>query len=307
MLAFTFCAAAVLRLPLAVHSPALLSTAHPPALLSAAHAPAIMSRRALFGSLLSLPLVPAASATAAPPPKSSFELESRGAYKAFSAGEYAEAARLWEQLCDRFADQPLAHANLGTCLIIIASDMMTLGELPPPAAAARLERALDAFDTATKLGSGDALLLNSKGNALGLLQRWGEARDAYVSAAAAGPRDFESIPRLNAAAVSFELGEQDRAEREVRTLLLRDPRFVDGTALLATLRYARGDMGGAAAAFERLCEEPMWCSRYSQDSVVLGRWTPAAVGSFRKLLLEPSVQRVIRNADAMSYVPAIGT
>ena len=31
---------------------------------------------------------------------------------------------------------------------------------------------------------------------------------------------------------------------KVRTLLRRDPNFVDGTALLATLRWSQGDVGG---------------------------------------------------------------
>lgn len=167
----------------------------PPCEKLALRASHVLSRRAAMGSLVALPLVPAASTAATASAKPSFELESRGAYKAFTVGDYARAAELWEQLIDRFPAQPLAHANLGTCLIILASDAMQLGQLPPPAAAKQLERALVAFDVAADLGSGDALLLNSRGNALGLLQRWEEAHATYEAAAAAGPREFESIPR----------------------------------------------------------------------------------------------------------------
>ena len=45
----------------------------------------------------------------------------------------------------------------------------------------RLEEALQAIDRASDLGSTDALLLNCKGNALGLLLRWEEARAAYTA------------------------------------------------------------------------------------------------------------------------------
>ena len=104
-------------------------------------------------------------------------------------------------------------------LIILASDGMSLGVKPTGEPLARLERALDCLEKAEALGSRDALLLNDRGNALGLLQRWEEARAAYGASADASPRDFEAIPRSNEALVSFELGEEARAEREVRTLL----------------------------------------------------------------------------------------
>ena len=61
---------------------------------------------------------------------------------------------------------------------------------------------------------------------------------------------------------------------KVRTLLRRDPNFVDGTALLATLRWSQGDKAGATTAYASLCDTPIWCETYASDAAVLGRWTP---------------------------------
>ena len=69
----------------------------------------------------------------------------------------------------------LAFAR-ATALIILASDGMSLGVKPTGAAARAGSRALDCLEKAEALGSRDALLLNDRGNALGLLQRWEEAR-----------------------------------------------------------------------------------------------------------------------------------
>mmetsp|Transcript_62576 Transcript_62576/g.104156 ORF Transcript_62576/g.104156 Transcript_62576/m.104156 type:complete len:289 (-) Transcript_62576:181-1047(-) len=238
-------------------------------------------------------------AVIAPRRNGGFETEAREAIKAFSKGDYITAEMLWQRTAEAFPSEPLAWTNLGTCYIINASDEMTLGNLPEGEALKRLQNALDAFDKAEALGFEDGLLRNSKGNALGLLQRWDEAREAYIGAAAASPRDFESIPLSNAALVSFELKALERAEREARTLLRRDPNFVDAAALLATIRYASGDIGGAALAFEKLCASPQFCMRYSTDAVVVGRWTPRAVEAYRGLLGEPSIMRVITNSRAL--------
>ena len=70
------------------------------------------------------------------------------------------------------------------------------------------------------------------------------------------------------------MGSLPEAERIAKVLIRRDPGFRDGQALLATLRYAQGDTGGAASAVSELCAGPsggMWCSRYSTVDAVLGR------------------------------------
>ena len=87
---------------------------------------------------------------------------------------------------------------------------------------------------------------------------------------------------------------------KVRTLLRRDPNFVDGTALLATLRWSQGDKAGATTAYASLCDTPIWCETYASDAAVLGRWTPRATAAFRELLKEPAVQRERKNAAALA-------
>ena len=174
---------------------------------------------------------------------------------------------------------------------------MQLGVAPTGEARKRLEEALTAIDTAESLGSSpDALNLNAKGNALGLLLQWSDARAAYEASGDAADRSFASIPRSNEALALFELGSLPEAEKVARKLIRRDPNFKDGFALLAALRYAQGDTGGAAALVNDLCAGASGlCARYADVNIVLGRWSPKAVETYRKLLTEPSIQLELRN------------
>ena len=242
--------------------------------------------------------MPAAS-HAAGNDRKKFERAVAEAYTAFTKGNYVESERLWAQATVDYPEEALAWQNLATVLVINASEQMTLGQLPTGEALQRLQRALAAFDKAEDLGEADALVVNARGNALGLLQRWEEAHTAYAASVDLSPRDFESIPLSNQALTSFELGRGDDAEREALRLTRRDPNFRDGYALLATLRHSRGDEAGAASAFRTLCSEEQWCERYSTDAVVVGRWTPRAVTAFRSLLRAPAIQDV-RAAKALS-------
>lgn len=273
-----------------------------PALLAALWTPAPRAasptRRGALRLASAAVLAPPIAASAAAP---SFEAGTSAAFTAFAKGDYSLAEQLWSQAVEAYPQQPLAWANLATLLIINASDEMKLGEPPTGDALQRLERALVAIEKSEQLGSApDALLLNTRGNALGLLQRWEAAQTAYTTSADAAARNFASIPRSNAALISFELRQDERAEREVRTLLRRDPQFVDGTALLAVLQWSRGDVGGAAVSYAALCEQPLFCERYASDAAVLGRWTPRAVEAFRSLLREPAVQRERKNAAVLA-------
>ncbi len=260
------------------------------------HAP--VSRRALlhaasFGVAQTLPL-PAVAAE-------SFLKMGDKAATAFIRGGYDESERLWREATVAYPDEPLGWANLATTLVITASSEMTLGVPPEPGsrAANRLDEALRAIERAETLGSTDALLLNTRGNALGLMLRWDDARLAYRAATDASQRDFESIPRSNEALALFELGELAEAEKLARVLIRRDPSFRDGQALLATLLWARGDKPGAETEFAAVCDGASgstWCGVYSSEDAVKGRWSPKAVGAFRGLLDEPSIKLLLRNA-----------
>jgi len=200
--------------------------------------------------------------------------------------------------------QSLGWTNLAITLVITASDEMTLGVAPTGRAKARLEEALAALDRAEQIdgaGNADALTLNSRGNALGLLQRWEEAATVYAAAATVSRRDFESIPRSNQALALFQLGSLAEAEAQAKRLIRRDPNFRDGQALLAALRFEQGDTAGAAGAFSRLCDGAdgaAWCRRYSTADVVVGRWSPRAVAAYRRLLDEPAIVLELKNGQA---------
>ena len=287
--------------PPTLHAPSLISEPTQPL---ATHSKVAISRRRAVSIAAAVALLarwPEAAAEAAPP----FSLMASDAARAFEQGKYEECEQMWQAAADAYPDEDLAWANLAVALIINASDdpTMTLGQPPAGRAKGRLEAALAAIEKATALGSSDALLLNAQGNALGLLLRWGEAREAYASATALSARDFESIPRSNEALTLLQLEQPEQAEKLARNLLRRDPNFVDAQALLATIRWSQRDIGGAAAELSALCDRPtdgqQWCERYSTVDVVLGRWPPRAVATYRDLLMQPSVALIFKNARAL--------
>ena len=253
---------------------------------------------ALVGALMSPTTRRQAALAAEPSP--TFEQLAASAFAAFEQAKYADSERLWKRATAAYPSQSLGWINLAVALVINASDEMTLGVEPTGRAKERLEEALTAIDQAEALGSGtDALMLNSRGNALGLLLRWEDARAAYAASAAAAQKDFASIPRSNEALVLLQLDQLEQAEVIARRLVRRDPNFRDGSALLATLRSLEGDNAGAADAFSVVCDGrdgAVWCDRYSTEQVVLGRWTPKAVEAYRSLLKLTSIQLIIKNA-----------
>ena len=249
-------------------------------------------------ALLSLLLLSAPTRPAGANSPASFAQMAQAAFAAFERADYLESERLWRAATEQHPKEGLGWANLAVALIINASDKMTLGVLPTGEPLQRLEEALSATERAEALGAADGILLNSRGNALGLLQRWGEARAAYAAATTLSPRDFESIPRSNEALALMQLEEPAQAEALVRRIMRRDPNFVDAFALLAAVRWMQGDPGGTARAIAQLCgggDGRMWCARYSTEQVVLGRWTPRAVEAYRELLKEKSVQLELKN------------
>jgi len=146
----------------------------------------------------------------------------------------------------------------------------------------------------------DSLNLNTKGNALGLLLRWEDARAVYEASVKAADKEFASIPRSNEALALFELGQLAESEKRTKVLMRKDPVFVDAKALLATLRYEQGDRAGAATVIGDLCRGDngdVWCEQYSNVDIVIGRWTPKAVDAYRRLLAEPSIQRELKNTQ----------
>lgn len=264
-----------------------------------------MSRRGLCTSMAAAAAAPSSLslsfASDAAPTTASARLAAE-ATSAFERADYLASERLWRQVTMEAPDDSLAWANLAINLIITASEEMELGKPPEGRAKERLDECLRAIEQAEALDvTPDALTLNSKGNALGLQLRWADARVAYAASADASPRSFESIPRSNEILAMFELGALAEAERKTTQLIRRDPAFRDARALLATLRYERGDVGGAASAISDLCSGPggaAWCDRYSSSDVVMGRWSPRAVRAYQGLLKEKAIQLELREGQA---------
>ena len=238
--------------------------------VAALHASPTTTRRAAFNAA-SLTSISAPSAFAASP--TDYASLADAAARAFQRADYAGSEKLWREATAIAPREAVAWSNLAVTLIINASEggEMQLGVAPTGEARKRLEEALTAIDTAESLGSSpDALNLNAKGNALGLLLQWSDARAAYEASGDAADRSFASIPRSNEALALFELGSLPEAEKVARKLIRRDPNFKDGFALLAALRYAQGDTGGAAALVNDLCAGASGlCARYADVNIVL--------------------------------------
>lgn len=211
------------------------------------------------------------------------------AIRLFNRGKYDEALAAWQQIVERFPGSSLAYQNLATSELIAVAGELKLDELPARGEAARrLEAALEHFATARRLADPDdgpdVLALNNEGNALGLLGRYDDALSRYNAAADAADREFESIPRANAALTLLQLGKPELGAREAEAIVRRDPGFVDGFAILVACRWRQGDRLAAERAYRRLCQEEAWCSLYSAPDVVKGRWPPLAVAAWADFL-----------------------
>lgn len=273
-----------------------------------------------------------ASATALAPTRRVFLLASsassvkpedsvNSALRAFERGDYAQSLELWTALTERSPDEGLFWSNRGTVELILGSAQATLGVRPTGEAAELLEAAVSSFERALENGDASSISLNNLGNAQAAMLRWDRAADAYdrATAAAIKSQASVSIAVANRAQVAMELDDLADAEKRVATLLRKDPNFLDGRALMAAIKYARGDAAGAEASFASLCRPTVsapnqfnapikglggtdWCELYSSRDIVLGRWTPKATAAYDAFLSSrtPSA-RIAADADPFSY------
>ena len=269
------------------------------AVSAAALAPQHDRRGALHRFAAAATAVIAPRANAKPPPTL------QGAYASFNAGRYDEALTAFEALTATDANDATAWEGKGTVELILGSQKATLGVAPTGTALELCERAVASLQKSAAL-SDDALTLNNLGNAQAVLLKWGDAAESYqksLDAALASKRDrgLASIPASNRAQVAVELGDLKDAERRTENLLRRDPNFVDGRALLAAIRFERGDRAGAEEAYAALCVPTVtspngfsppkrglggsdWCELYSTVDVVVGRWTPRTLDAYARFL-----------------------
>lgn len=258
----------------------------------------LVLERAAVAALGALVTPAASGAAGAAPDEAEFGRQCYRAGRLFNLGKYAEAEAAWARVSSAYPMRALGWQNLATAELINAANSLKLKELPATGdAAARLETAIAHFRTAADLGAEvDALALNNEGNALGLLGRYEEALAAYRTASDASERDFESIPRANAALTLLQLGQPAEGAKAAEAIVRRDPAFVDGFAIVAACRWLQGDRLGAEAAMRRVCAEPAFCTLYSTTAAVSGRWPPRAIAAWRDFL-EQNRARPARASD----------
>eukprot|EP00967_Tisochrysis_lutea_P082568 scaffold114320_cov17-Tisochrysis_lutea.AAC.1 len=78
------------------------------------------------------------------------------------------------------------------------------------------------------------------GNAEVALGRYNEARSHFAAAALQRGSGIELLAQANLALVSFEVGNEAAAVREVRQILRKDPNFLDMRAALTAFLYGSG-------------------------------------------------------------------
>ena len=123
--------------------------------------------------------------------------------------------------------------------------------------------------------------LYNLGNVNGSLGDWRAARACFSAAALARP-GF-AMARSSEALASFQLGELEEAERQLRSLIRRYPLFADARAGLTALLWRRGASGEA---------ESHWVAasgldpRYRQADWLLRirRWPPEPTHSLEQFL-----------------------
>lgn len=98
-------------------------------------------------------------------------------------------------------------------------------------AVGRAEEALADFDAALKIDSADAASHDARGMALGFLQRYKEAREAFARAAQLAPT--ASGPLLQRARMSAIMGEFDASVEDAERALELEPDSIDGLIIKA--------------------------------------------------------------------------
>ena len=264
----------------------------------------------LAGPLLPLLAPPAALAAApapvvaatAPAPASLQQLFER-ALAASRDGRFSEALPLWDQLLERNPEDAAAWSNRGNVRLALGDPLGAITDqgqaiaLDPLSADPHLNRGtaeealarwreaeadyrwiLERPETGSDV---QASALYNLGNVQGSLGDWAAARGSFE--AAADLRPGFAMARASAALADFQLGELERAERSLRSLIRRYPLFADPRAALTALLWQRG-AGGEA--------ESHWVSaagldpRYRQQEWLLKvrRWPPAPVQALQQFL-----------------------
>jgi tetratricopeptide (TPR) repeat protein len=244
----------------------------------------------------------------APPPAASLQQASlqqlfERALAASRDGRFSEALPLWDQLLERNPEDAAAWSNRGNVRLALGDPLGAIADqsqsiaLDPLSADPHFNRgtaeeALARWSEAEadyrwilerpETGSDvQASALYNLGNVQGSLGDWPAARHSFE--AAADLRPGFAMARASAALSDFQLGDLERAERNLRSLIRRYPLFADPRAALTALLWQRGASGEA---------ESHWVSaagldpRYRQQEWLLHtrRWPPVPVQALQQFL-----------------------
>eukprot|EP00466_Bigelowiella_natans_P019344 jgi/Bigna1/127997/aug1.5_g2705 len=225
------------------------------------------------------------------PDKDKIDALSNEAVEAFQKGDYEKVMRNCKMLVEQKPAMVFAWSLLGTAELILGSKDLTMNGGLNEQQEALLRDAIKHFDTSTSLAGDnkDALTLNNKANALGLLEEWEQAVDVYEEAFQitldTRMKDFEVIPMMNKALGLFELNRDQAAEEQLQRTIRRNPDYPDAYAALATVLWGQGMKFKAADSFDKLCDlDYGLCDAYSDIRVVLGRWPKRAIRTYRDFL-----------------------
>jgi hypothetical protein len=205
--------------------------------------------------------------------------------KAFDAARRDYAAALAE--CERSGCEPRTTARLLS------------GDALAAEGQADWRGALTGYDAALAITPADPYALNARGNVLGALDRWADARDSYLASGeafssarglpAVARAEGAAFARSNAALALAQTGDVAGAAAEAGAVLRRFPGSVDMRAAAAALAWARNDGAAAEEAWDYACDRiTTGCARFRDAAWVttVRRWPPrpaAALADFLAL------------------------
>eukprot|EP01023_Acetabularia_acetabulum_P008079 TRINITY_DN13506_c0_g2_i9.p1 TRINITY_DN13506_c0_g2~~TRINITY_DN13506_c0_g2_i9.p1 ORF type:complete len:316 (-),score=48.91 TRINITY_DN13506_c0_g2_i9:240-1187(-) len=183
-----------------------------------------------------------------------------------AGGDYKTADSAWSEAIDMDPSNSAAWSNRATTRL----------------QAGRWQDAKADFLTSLELeqkGADDvsALLYNNLGNAQGACGEWEDAMKSYLQASK--DPELEEIALANYALALFEIGKDEQSERQIRSLLRKDPQFLDMKCALVASVWAQGKNSAAEGEWQSLQEAQDGLGQTLYSSVeavdrVKSRWPP---------------------------------
>ncbi len=221
------------------------------------------------------------------------------AIQAIEQGDYRGSEAYWTQLITEFPQNPAVWSNRGNVRISqqkledAIADFNQSIIIAPQYPDAYLNRgiayegqqnwdlALADYERVLAINPQDPIAFNNRGNAKAGQQKWQEALADYEKAVAIAP-SF-SLARANAALVTYQLGNNTEAIRQLRNLVRKYPMFPDVRAAMTAVLWVEGKQGEA---------ESNWVAAVGLDNryqnidwvTNVRRWPPKMVKALEQFL-----------------------